>query len=136
MLIKHNLNCNIFRISIIPSQKKQKTFLYYSCPDYEYGCTFHSIIKFQEITLGDNLIDGDYESVRKRTPQKVKDYQKEKAELYSYKRKSDGKPYNCIPFAEMTPEEEEIGRKLDNLWKKYQQPVMRTFITNMYIVNF
>ena len=98
----------------------KKTFLYYSCPDHEYGCTFHSIVKFQEITLGNNLIDGDYQSVEKRTPQKVKDYLKEEAELYSYKRPSDGKPYNCIPFAEMTPEEKEIGRKLDNLWKKYQ----------------
>lgn len=95
-------------------------FLYYSCPDYEYGATFHTIVKFQEIFLGDNLIDGDYQSVKERTPQKVKDYEKERAELYSYKRLSDGKPYNCIPFAEMTQEEEEIGRKLDNLWKKYQ----------------
>jgi hypothetical protein len=50
---------------------------------------------------------------------KVEAYLKELAEIYSYTRKSDGKPLHSIPFAEMTDKENELIKKLDNLWRKY-----------------
>ena len=49
-----------------------------------------------------------------------KDFTEEELlEIYSYKRKSDGKPLHSIPYKEMTDEENALIERKRNLWKKY-----------------
>ena len=84
----------------------------------------HSIIEFREIALvGEPLIIGGYQAIMsKRTPEtirKMEEYQKRSNELYSYKRKSDGKGLGSIPFNEMTEEENRIYKEYENLWKEF-----------------
>ena len=93
------------------------------CP--EYVDQVHSIVEFREIALvGDNLINGGYHAIRQhRTPEtirKMEEYQRRYNKISSYKRKSDGKSLNCIPFNEMTKEESELCEIMNNLWKEYR----------------
>ena len=54
-----------------------------------------------------------------RHTEKTKAYEDELLEIYSYKRKSDGKPLHSIPYKEMTEEENALIERKRNLWKKY-----------------
>ena len=88
-------------------------------PEKDYGAVFHTIVNIQEVILGEQFVDGDYRHIRKRRKDDIDAYNKELTDLYSYKRSSDGKPLNCIPFAEMTDEENELLKKTRELWMKY-----------------
>lgn len=97
-----------------------ETFLCLPNPEDDYNEGFHTIVKIQEVFLGDIVLDEDHSTISKREPEKVKAFIEERRKLYSYTRKSDGKCINSIPFNEMTPEEADIIDQLNNLWKKYQ----------------
>lgn len=77
----------------------------------------HTIVELVDVMTNEVLIDTK-EKYSKHND-KVDAYLKEKAEIYSYARKSDGKPLNSIPFAEMTDKENELIERLHNLWEKY-----------------
>lgn len=82
----------------------------------------HTIIEISDIVTDEKYVDWeqDWKSCEKRYSPKVKEYLKKRKELYSYKRPSDGKPINCIPFTEMNDYENELIYKLNTLWKDYQ----------------
>lgn len=88
-------------------------------PEEDYGAVFHTIVNIQEIVLGEQFVDGDHRHIRERNKDAIDSFYREQAELYSYKRPSDGKPLNCIPFDEMTEEENELLRKTRDMWMKY-----------------
>ena len=77
----------------------------------------HTIVELVDVMTDEVLIDTK-EKYSKHND-KVESYLKEKAEIYSYIRKSDGKPLHSIPYVEMTDEENELIKRLHNLWKKY-----------------
>lgn len=77
----------------------------------------HTIVELVDVMTDEVLIDTK-EKYSKHND-KVDAYLKEKTEIYSYARKSDGKPLHSIPFAEMTDKENELIERLHNLWKKY-----------------
>jgi hypothetical protein len=77
----------------------------------------HTIVELVDVMTDEVLIDTK-EKYSKHND-KVDAYLKEKAEIYSYTRKSDGKPLHSIPFVEMTDEEHELIERAHNLWKKY-----------------
>ena len=87
------------------------------------GMGFHSIINIQEITLGKRYVDGNHnkwgydleKEYRSRIPK----------EYYTYKRNSDGKPINCIPFSEMTKDELELIERKDNAWLDFRPDLNR-----------
>lgn len=82
-----------------------------------YDCEPHTIVSLVDVLTDEVYIDtkGIYE----RHNKKVEDYLKERNEIYSYRRPSDGKPLNYIPFSEMSCEENALIDRLNNLWKKY-----------------
>lgn len=84
---------------------------------------FHSIINIQEITLGKRYVDGSYNKLRHKLD---KEYQSHiPKEYYTYKRSSDRKPINCIPFSEMTKDELELIEKVDNAWLDFRPDLKR-----------
>lgn len=77
----------------------------------------HTIVELVDVMTDEVLIDT--KEIYSKHNDKVKAYLKEKAKIYSYIRKSDGKPLRVIPFAEMTDKENELIERSRNLWKKY-----------------
>lgn len=77
----------------------------------------HTIVSLMDVTTDELLIDT--EGKYSKHNDKIDAYLKERAEIYSYIRKSDGKPLHSIPFSEMTDEENGLIELLHNLWKKY-----------------
>lgn len=77
----------------------------------------HTIVSIVDVVTDEVYVST--EGLYSRHSDKVKGYLEETARLYSYKRKSDGKPLNCIPFVEMTEEENRLLEEAYNLWKKY-----------------
>ena len=77
----------------------------------------HTIVSIVDVVTDEVYVST--EGLYSRHSDKVKGYLEEMARLYSYKRKSDGKPLNCIPFVEMTEEENRLLEEAYNLWKKY-----------------
>lgn len=77
----------------------------------------HTIVSLMDVMTDELLIDtkGKYS----KHNDKVTKYLKEKEEIFSYTRESDGKPLYCIPFVEMTEEENQLIERSRNLWKKY-----------------
>lgn len=96
----------------------KEVFLDIPNPDYEY-CDFHTIVKIQEVFMGDVLLDYDYDKKRNYESPKIKAYLAELKEISSYKR-ADGLPLYYIPFKEMTEEENALIERRKTLWKKYQ----------------
>ena len=94
-----------------------EVFLNIPNPDSEY-CNFHTIVKIQEVFMGDILLDYDNMERNYESP-KIKAYLAELKEIDNYKR-ADGLSLNCIPFSEMTPEENALIERRKTLWKKYQ----------------
>ena len=90
-------------------------------PPYD-DISCHTIIEISDIVTDEKYVDWhqDWQSIEKRYPDKVKEYIKKRNEIYSYKRPSDGKPLNSIPFNEMTEYENELIQKADTLWMNYQ----------------
>lgn len=82
----------------------------------------HTIIEISDVVTDEKYVDWNQSSkaCEDRYSSKVKEYLKKREEIYSYKRPSDGKPLNCIPFAEMNDYENELIRKLYTLWKDYK----------------
>ena len=91
------------------------------CPPYD-DCACHTIIEISDVVTDEKYVDWeqDWKSCEKRYSTKVKEYLEKRSEIYSYKRPSDGKPLNSIPFSEMTDYENELIHKLNTLWKDYQ----------------
>ena len=85
-------------------------------------CACHTIIEISDVVTDEKYVDYDpsRQAFEKRYSTKVKEYLKKREEIYSYKRPSDGKPLNSIPFGEMDDYENELIRKLNTLWKDYQ----------------
>lgn len=85
-------------------------------------CACHTIIEISDIVTNEKYVDWkqDWEACEKRYSPKVKEFLKKRKEIYSYKRPSDGKSLNSIPFSEMTDYEKELICKLNTLWKDYQ----------------
>lgn len=85
-------------------------------------CYCHTILEISDIVTDEKYVDWkqDWESRQKRYGPKIKEYLKKKEEIWSYKRLSDGKPLDRIPFGEMNDYEIELIRKLNTLWKDYQ----------------
>ena len=85
-------------------------------------CDCHTIIEISDVVTDEKYVDWkqDWKACEKRYSPKVKEYLEKRAELYSYKRPSDGKPLSSIPFSEMNDYENELIHKLDTLWKDYQ----------------
>lgn len=77
----------------------------------------HTIVELVDV-MTDEVLINTKEKYSKHN-NKVEAYLKERAEIYSYRRKSDGKPLHSIPFVEMTDEENRLIELLHNLWKKY-----------------
>lgn len=77
----------------------------------------HTIVELVDVMTDELLISTKDKYTRHND--KVEAYLKEKTEIYSYKRKSDGKPLHSIPFVEMTEEENALIERKNNLWKKY-----------------
>lgn len=90
--------------------------------DYNNGI-FHTIVKVEDIVTDELYVDYDPLEIENRYDNKVKGFLNEESEITSYRRPSDGKPLNSIPYSEMTKEENELIRKLHSLWRKYQQNV-------------
>lgn len=85
-------------------------------------CDCHTIIEISDVVTDEKYVDWKqgWDACEKRHSPKVKEYLEKRAELYSYKRPSDGKPLNSIPFSEMNDYENELIHKLNTLWKDYQ----------------
>lgn len=85
-------------------------------------CGCHTIIEISDIVTDEKYVDWkqNWEACEKRYNSKVKEYLQKRSEIYNYKRPSDGKPLNCIPFNEMTEYENELINKLHTLWVDYQ----------------
>ena len=81
---------------------------------------FHTIVNIQEITLGTRYVDGEYNTIKDRNREKIEAYWDEYNKISSYRRPSDGKPLDYIPFCEMTEEENQLIQDLHNLYQKYQ----------------
>jgi len=90
-------------------------------PPYD-DCACHTIIEISDVVTGEKYVDYDpsQQAFENRYSPKVKEYLKKRIEIYSYKRPSDGKPLNCIPYTEMNDYEKELICKLNTLWKDYQ----------------
>lgn len=88
-------------------------------PEFDYGGYFHTIVTLENIITGEKYIDYNYQKSYKRRSDKIKQYEKEKRQIYSYHRKKDGKALDSIPYNEMTEEENELIGRLHNLWQKY-----------------
>ena len=101
-------------------QEFREKFLCIPNPEDAYMRDFHTIINIQEVTLGKRYVNGEHKTVEGRNREKIEAYWNEHNEIYSYRRPSDGKPLNCIPFSEMTEEENELIRRADSLYQKYQ----------------
>ena len=89
-------------------------------PVPEEGCKEwgpHTIVSIVDVVTDEVYVST--EGLYSRHSDKVKGYLEENARLYSYKRKSDGKSLNCIPFVEMTEEENKLIEEVRSLWKKY-----------------
>lgn len=85
-------------------------------------CNCHTIVEISDVVTDEKYVDWkqDWGACEKRHSPKVKEYLEKIIEIYSYKRPSDGKPLNSIPFGEMNDYENELIHKLDTLWKNYQ----------------
>jgi hypothetical protein len=77
----------------------------------------HTIVSLKDVVTDKEYINTD--DLHQRHSANILAYYKELNEICSYKRKSDGKSLICIPFAEMTDEENELIRRKRNLWMKY-----------------
>lgn len=77
----------------------------------------HTIVSLKDVITDKEYINTD--GLYQRHDPNVVAYLKELNEIYAHKRESDGKPLNCIPFAEMTAEENELIRRKRGLWAKY-----------------
>ena len=77
----------------------------------------HTIVSLVDVFTDEVYINT--EGIYNKHNEKVKRYFKEYEEINSYRRPSDGKPLNSIPFSEMSCEENALIDKLNNLWKKY-----------------
>lgn len=77
----------------------------------------HTIVELVDVVTDEVLISTKDKYTRHT--EKTKAYEEELLEIYSYKRKSDGKPLHSIPYKEMTEEESALIEKKNNLWKKY-----------------
>jgi hypothetical protein len=90
-------------------------------PVPEEGCDElggpHTIVELVDVVTDEVLISTKDKYTRHT--EKTKAYEDELQEIYSYCRKSDGKPLHSIPFKEMTEEENELIERKNNLWKKY-----------------
>ena len=89
-------------------------------PVPEEGCEDlgpHTIESLIDVVTDEKYIDTEF--LHSRHTEKTKAYEEELNEIYSYRRKSDGKPFHSIPYKEMTEEENELVRRKRNLWKKY-----------------
>lgn len=107
----------------------RSAFLSIHNPEEAYGATFHTIVNIQEIQLGKRYVNGEYQNIKDRNKEQVDEYYREHNRLYSYKRK-DGKALNCIPFKEMTPEENQMIKEASNLWRKYRPDVTDEYETD------
>ena len=76
-------------------------------------CSFHTIDSLINIDTNETLIKYDYWKLHNNPSEK------RQKEIYDYKRPSDGKPFNSIPFSEMTPEENALNEELNQLPFKY-----------------
>ena len=93
----------------------------YVCRYWCGGIAEHNWESSREDLVTDELyVDYDPWEIENRYDSKVKGYLNEESEITSYRRPSDGKPLNSIPYSEMTKEENELIEKLHSLWKKYQ----------------
>ena len=94
-----------------------------SNPEEAYGATFHTIVLMEDLVTDEIYIkyDSRHEEVEKRYSDKVKEFIKKRFEILSYRRKSDGKPLNSIPFCDMDTHEKELIEKLNSIWKDYQE---------------
>ena len=88
-------------------------------PEECYGAVFHTIVNIQEVVLGEQFVNGNHRQIEARNKNIIDDYYKEYQKIYSYRRASDGKSLNCIPFSEMTEEENQLLEKSRNLWIQY-----------------
>jgi hypothetical protein len=90
-------------------------------PVPEEGCDElggpHTIVELVDVVTDEVLISTKDKYTRHT--EKTKAYEEELQEIYSYKRKSDGKPLHSIPYKEMTEEENALIKRKNNLWKKY-----------------
>ena len=89
-------------------------------PTHYCGCEDfgpHNIVELVDVVTDEVLISTKDKYIRHT--EKTKAYEDELLEIYSYKRKSDGKPLHSIPYKEMTEEENALIERKRNLWKKY-----------------
>ena len=89
-------------------------------PTHYCGCEDlgpHTIVSLIDVVTDEVYIDTTY--LHTRHTEKTKAYEEELNEIYSYRRKSDGKPFHSIPYKEMTEEENALIERKRNLWKKY-----------------
>ena len=77
----------------------------------------HTIVELVDVVTDEVLISAKDKYTRHT--EKTKAYEEELQKIYSYCRKSDGKPLHSIPFKEMTEEENALIERKRNLWKKY-----------------
>lgn len=89
-------------------------------PEADYGGSFHTIVKVEDLVTDELYVDYNSWEIENRYDDKVKGFLAEESEIYSYRRPVDGKPLNSIPYNEMTKEENELIRRLESLWQKYQ----------------
>ena len=86
-------------------------------PSGMYCCEPHTIVSLVDVLTDEVYIDT--KDIFERHNEKVEGYFKEYADIHSYRRPSDGKPLNSIPFSQMSDEENALIDRLNNLWKKY-----------------
>jgi len=83
-------------------------------------CTLHTIVEISDVVTGEKYVEWNFNTITERYSTKIKEYIKKRIEIYSYKRPSDGMPLCSIPYKEMNDYENELIKKLDNLWKDYE----------------
>lgn len=86
-------------------------------PSGLYCCEPHTIVSLVDVLTDEVYIST--EGIYYKHNKKVKGYLKEYTDIHSYRRPSDGRPLNSIPFSQMSDEENALIDKLHNLWKKY-----------------
>ena len=77
----------------------------------------HTIVSLKDVVTDKEYINTD--DLYQRHSENILAYYKELNKICSYKRKTDGKSLICIPYAEMTDEENELIKRKRNLWMKY-----------------
>lgn len=89
------------------------------------GFGFHTIVSIQEVVLGKKYVDGSFKARRDDWDKLNKEIYDKLPDYHSYKRASDGKPINSIPFSKMTEEEMKILEHELNLWLDYRPDLNR-----------